>query len=176
MLIGSLLVAGCGGGGSDHDIVDGPPRLDEPGSDATAADYITTEFAAQRGLALIHAAEGYALLAGAGAAAGGEGVTIGIADSGVDPDHPEFDGRLMTATVPVTLIAEDLGTGDDDGHGTLMASVAAGRRDGTGIHGVAYNASLTSIKVFSDVIAGANATFHSDAAAAIRSRHRLTFS
>ena len=106
ILIGSLLVAGCGGN-SDHDIVDGPPRLDEPGAGATAADYMTTEFAAQRGLALVHAAEGYALLAGAGAAAGGEGVTIGIADSGVDPDHPEFDGRLMTATVPVTLIAED---------------------------------------------------------------------
>jgi subtilisin family serine protease len=67
----------------------------------------------------------------------GAGVTIYVLDTGVDTSHPEFDGRAQ----PV-FNAVDRATDDCDGHGTVVAGIAASR-----LHGVAPQAQVRSVKV-----------------------------
>jgi subtilisin family serine protease len=74
----------------------------------------------------------------------GEGIKIGVVDTGIDPNHADFEGRLVAMT---SLVGGD-GT-DDNGHGTHVAGIAAG----TGVtsdrkyRGVAPAASLYVAKV-----------------------------
>ncbi len=88
----------------------------------------------------------------------GKGVIIGIVDSGIDPQHPAFAGRLLRIwdqTLPGPGVAEgDYGaefTGplltvsrDANGHGTHVASIAAGADPIYG--GVAPGAELIIVK------------------------------
>jgi subtilisin family serine protease len=67
----------------------------------------------------------------------GAGVTIYVLDTGVDTTHPEFGGR---ARVGANVI--DGRSGDCDGHGTVVAGIAASR-----LHGVAPGAQVRSVKV-----------------------------
>ncbi len=67
----------------------------------------------------------------------GKGVTVYVLDTGVDTTHPEFGGR---ATQPVNAVDSTLG--DCDGHGTVVAGIAA-----SSLHGVAKQATVRSVKV-----------------------------
>lgn len=75
----------------------------------------------------LHTAEGLALIGAPTAHAGGlrgEGTAVAIVDTGVDLDHPTLSGKVV--------FARDTGDEDDDasdcdGHGTAVASIAAGR-------------------------------------------------
>ena len=67
----------------------------------------------------------------------GAGVTIYVLDTGIDTAHPEFEGRARQA-----FNAVDRSTGDCDGHGTVVAGIAASRQ-----HGVAPGAQVRSVKV-----------------------------
>jgi subtilisin family serine protease len=67
----------------------------------------------------------------------GAGVTIWVLDTGVDVSHPEFGGR---ATAEIDTV--DQVNGDCDGHGTVVAGIAASRD-----HGVAKQARIRSVKV-----------------------------
>ena len=64
-------------------------------------------------------------------------MTVYVLDTGMDTAHPEFDGR---AQAPFNAV--DRTTGDCDGHGTVVAGIAASR-----LHGVAPQAQLRSVKV-----------------------------
>lgn len=91
----------------------------------------------------------------------GKGISIAVIDSGIDPSHPSFaDGKVvnnLTCDPDVGAApggdcrsAGDLVT-DRFGHGTHVASVAAGRRvtlsDGTTVMGAAPGASIVSLAV-----------------------------
>lgn len=89
----------------------------------------------------------------------GKGVRLAILDTGIDRGHPDFEGRI--------LAAEDFtgrGVRDDVGHGTHVASVAAGSGEASRgrYRGVAPAASLLVARVLdskglgrmSDVMAG----------------------
>jgi subtilisin family serine protease len=67
----------------------------------------------------------------------GAGVTIYVLDTGVDTTHPEFGGRAREGANAV-----DADPGDCDGHGTVVAGIAASR-----LHGVAPQAQVRSVKV-----------------------------
>ena len=69
--------------------------------------------------------------------------TIYILDTGVDIDHPEFGGRAMYGMVSDELADE--GPYDGHGHGTNVASLAAGTT-----YGAAKNATIVSCKVLSN--------------------------
>ncbi|MEA2685565.1 MAG: hypothetical protein QOE93_760, partial [Actinomycetota bacterium] len=80
----------------------------------------------------------------------GAGVTIGIVDSGVEASHPDLAGKIvLTANCVRVAVCVDGGGGvDPDGHGTLIAGVAAAATDnGRGVAGVAPDARLVVARV-----------------------------
>jgi subtilisin family serine protease len=113
---------------------------------------------------------------GPGLDTAGQGIKIGIIDSGVDPSHPYFDPtgytmppgfpkgqrRFTTAKVIVARSFPPRGdaspqatlafTQDDDAHGTHVAGIAAGNANTTAvgrtISGVAPRAYIGNYKVF----------------------------
>lgn len=83
----------------------------------------------------------------------GAGVRVGVFDQGIDPAHPDLDGRIDR---DLGVIARTLGPGGQpltgsDNHGTAVAGVIAAARNGVGTVGVAYGADLVSLyQPFSD--------------------------
>jgi len=128
----SLLITGCGGGGT---------------SSATSTYRNTiegvygTEYSNQVGLAQINAVT----LNNYGH--NGSGVKVAVVDTGIASSHAEF-GR--------TIYGMDFGGStngygsDENGHGTHVASIIAGDRDGSGMRGVAYEATLYDYRVAND--------------------------
>jgi subtilisin family serine protease len=97
----------------------------------------------------------------------GAGVRIGVVDTGVDRENRGLVGQVVAATTCLGTAGDAAacrGSGeDDDGHGTHVAGiVAAVRRDGKGIPGVAPDAHLvvakavtaTGAATVADVVAG----------------------
>ena len=83
-------------------------------------------------LGLINAAEGYARRVTG--RLGGGGVSVAVIDDGIAGTHSQLD---------VAKAFEYGAVGRS--HGTGMAGIIAARRDGEGMHGVAYNANLISL-------------------------------
>ena len=89
----------------------------------------------------------------------GEGATIAVIDTGIDPDHPDLtvSGWAEFNSTGALISEGPENAYDDDGHGTHVAgSVAGGNASGTAI-GVAPDANLYGIKTFDEP--GAGATF-----------------
>src|SRR5262249_53560245 len=108
----------------------------------------------------------------------GQGVKIGIIDSGVDPGHPYFDPtgytmppgfpkgqlRFTTAKVIVARVFAPKGitspsarlafSPDDSSHGTHVAGIAATLAAGRRISGVAPRAYIGNYKVFVETNSG----------------------
>ncbi|HUH59191.1 MAG TPA: autotransporter domain-containing protein [Candidimonas sp.] len=104
----------------------------------------TREYLNQTGLGMIRAAEAYGL------GYTGKGIAIGILDSGISALHPEFLGKILggydfASNQPVTQTwGVDPGP---IGHGSHVSGIMAARRDGIGMHGVAFDARLFSVRV-----------------------------
>jgi serine protease AprX len=87
--------------------------------------------------------------------------TIAIVDSGVDPTKAADFGSRLVASVNLSTLSP-LASGDDQGHGTMVAGIAAG--SSAAYPGVAQNAPIVSIRtsdahgmsLTSDVIAAAD--------------------
>ncbi|WP_298434368.1 S8 family peptidase [Geobacter sp.] len=82
----------------------------------------------------------------------GAGVKVAIVDSGIDYNHPDLKDNYRGG---YNFVADNADPYDDDSqsHGTHVAGVIAARDNGTGVVGVAPEASLYAVKVF-----GANNT------------------
>ena len=107
----------------------------------TASTWESAEYSAQEGLGLIRASTGYAVR-NAGKPGGG-GRTIAIIEfRTVARDDDDFNGHPDLRDVTVVDVN---GRGRVGGHATRTAGIAAARRNGWGIHGVAYNANIVSI-------------------------------
>ncbi|WP_264484344.1 S8 family peptidase [Mesorhizobium sp. PAMC28654] len=99
----------------------------------------TPEYLAQWGLETIHAADAYAK------GVDGSGVLVGVVDSGVTPGIRELIGQVAGGHDYVTGSPVAV---DPIGHGTGVASIIAGNRDGIGMHGVAPGAKIVNARIF----------------------------
>ncbi|MDQ0253534.1 serine protease AprX [Evansella vedderi] len=76
----------------------------------------------------------------------GRGITIAIVDTGVDNEHMDLSGNKVVGWSDFVNGVES--PYDDQGHGTHVASIAAGTGDGNyRYHGVAPEASIVGVKV-----------------------------
>jgi thermitase len=81
---------------------------------------------------------------------GSEEVVIAVLDSGVDFNHPDLDDKLLSTGYD--FVNDDADPTDDNGHGTLVAGIAAAEtNNGVGIAGVAWNCKILPIKVADDI-------------------------
>ena len=72
-------------------------------------------------------------------------VEIAVLDTGVDLDHPDLEAKLLPGW---DAVHGDSVPADDNGHGTFVAGVAAGRTDnGAGTAGVAWRSRIIPVKV-----------------------------
>lgn len=76
----------------------------------------------------------------------GEGVRVGIIDTGIDTDHPDLRNRIKKC-------ADFTGAGrdnveDENGHGTHVAGIIAAEKNKIGVIGVAPKADLYVAKAF----------------------------
>lgn len=149
----------------------------DPGRVGDAASWRTPEYLADWGLTSMRADQAYAR------GITGRGVVVGSVDSGFLATHPEFVGQVTPLTVQGTYLANgyryetaagvrsDLfsagtpfsvpGTwirGTNDDHGTHVDGTIVARRDGAGMHGVAFGATLlaTNTNATDSSIYGAN--------------------
>ena len=112
-------------------------ELPEPRRPGGRISWETAEYRRSNGLALIDASGGYA--GRAAGRPGGGGITVAVLDDGIDFSHPDlapgrFDGETAFRS---ELLSRE--------HGTPVAGIVAARRDGSGVHGVAWNANLRSV-------------------------------
>ena len=99
------------------------------------------EYMEQSGLALINASSAYAR------GATGVGSLIGVMDSGVDISHQELDGANKLTSDSYLVYSDRSPTTDEKRHGTHVSAIALGERDGSGMHGVAFDAQLFFISI-----------------------------
>ena len=101
----------------------------------------SSEYSDQYGLGLIKASSAYAR------GATGRGAIIGIMDSGVDTSHQELNSPNKLLPESYLVYPDRSPTTDEKRHGSHVAGIALGERDGSGIHGVAFDAQLFFISI-----------------------------
>jgi subtilisin-like proprotein convertase family protein len=78
----------------------------------------------------------------------GAGVKIGIIDDGFDYNHPDLNPHyLFSLDYDATNGGSDAYGTSTDAHGTTVAGVIDGARNGSGIVGVAYNAGIAGFRM-----------------------------
>ena len=80
----------------------------------------------------------------------GAGITIGITDSGLDNTHVEISATRLSATIVRLSYSNYTPNTRQKRHGTMVASVAAGKQDKTDItpmHGVAFEADVLFVAI-----------------------------
>ncbi|NNC73294.1 MAG: S8 family serine peptidase, partial [Sphingomonadaceae bacterium] len=146
-----LLLSACGGGGSGggggvNSIPPAPPTAPVPPPPTPPPppppppppiDTSTAEFGRSEGIAHANAASAYS------AGATGQGITVGIIDSGIDSGSAEFAGRISAASQDV---AGNRGLDDIGGHGTSVTGVLGAARNDLEIVGMAFDATLLVLR------------------------------
>ena len=151
-----FLLAACGGGGGGG--INSTPTLPAaivptptptpaptptptptptPAPTPTPSSNDTAEYRATVGAVSMNALAAYNV------GATGKGVNVGVIDSGIDLQSQEFGTRVSSASQDV---AGNASIDDEGGHGTAVAFALAGRRNGAGSHGVAFDATLIVLR------------------------------
>ncbi len=141
----SLFLSACGGGGGGSSGSSGSSVATT--CSTSTSSFCTSEFNANYGLVTTKAYEafddGY----------DGDGIKVAVLDGGFDTSHADLDANIITGYDE----EDDNNTPNADshnttmaGHGTHVAGIIAAERNGTGMMGIAYNASIMPIKVFQD--------------------------
>ncbi|HZW17377.1 MAG TPA: S8 family serine peptidase [Luteimonas sp.] len=143
-MLAAGLLAGCGGSGNNVRVppppISPPPVAPPPGPPVVE----DPNPAYSQHLAVTHADAAHA------AGFTGEGVRIGIIDSGVNRDHPALQGRVVSNLTYIDGSRNDLTVDDVVGHGTAVAQAAAGAPFGAWPGGIAPGAEIVSARIIND--------------------------
>jgi hypothetical protein len=142
----TLGLSACGGGGARPQpappadvapVPAPPPPSPPPPAPPVSTNYNTSEYQASNYAVAANAITAYEQ------GASGAGVKIAIIDSGINPALAEFAGKIDPASRDV---AGSRGISDEAGHGTAVSAVAAAARNGSSTFGVAFDASIVSLR------------------------------
>jgi subtilisin family serine protease len=123
----------------DHaSILDGDEDEDEEDEQDTTSNSTSTNINITYGVTDVQAPELW------GKGLDGSGQKVCIIDSGVDLSHPDFNGTKFTGTNQRGVWNQD-----QCGHGTHVAGVIAAKEGSVGVTGIAYNANVFIVRVFS---------------------------
>ncbi|MCP3976453.1 MAG: S8 family serine peptidase, partial [bacterium] len=77
----------------------------------------------------------------------GAGIRVAVIDSGIDLDHPDLVANI-DAAAGYNCVTPGASADDDNSHGTHVAGIVGASLNGTGVVGVAPEASLVAVKAF----------------------------
>ena len=141
---GALLLAAlaaAGAGGNDDGATGGGGGGTTP-VNPSDPNY-TAEFKSQYGLGMIGALEYYQNNDNKG-----DGVLVGIVDTGIDVGHEDLIDNIENG-LSFSVVRGDADSGnisDKESHGTHVAGIIAGAKNDLGAHGVAYNARIFGVQ------------------------------
>ena len=140
LLLVTLLLNACGGGGSGSS-----SSSSSTSCTTSTSSFCTSEFNNQYGLVTTKAYEafddGY----------DGDGVKVAILDGEFDLNHSDLDANWITGYDEEDDDNTPGHSGShSDSHGTHVAGIIGAERNGSGMMGIAYNASLMPVKIFRD--------------------------
>ncbi len=75
----------------------------------------------------------------------GYGITVAVLDTGVKASHPDLKGKVAKGFNAIT--GKPGARSDNNGHGTFLAGMIAGKANGSGITGLAPGARILPVKV-----------------------------
>ncbi len=135
-----VVLAACGGGGSVRSTPPSAPEQTPP--PAPPSTIVQPPLDAQLSITNTYAARaaGYT----------GQGVTIGIVDSGIMPDNPTVAGRVQQEFIDVSSSTNNISIPDVVGHGTWVSEIAAGAPFAQFPGGIAPGANLVSARIIDD--------------------------
>ena len=163
LVLSTLLISACGSSGGNQTPPPppvAPPQPDRPDPTSFPDDPGLTPAQETERMAISNSPEftGHWSLSEIGAdyayARGytGAGVTVGIIDTGADPNHDAFDGKLHLQSA---IASQSCPGGtcsfssirDTGSHGTAVGGLIAAAKLGNPMHGVAYDADLLMIGI-----------------------------
>lgn len=138
LLGGALAACGGGGGGSVRPSVSPPPPPPPPTQPTTPQPPID----AQLSITNTYAAHNAGFT--------GQGVILGIVDSGIMRSNPTVSGRVLQEFIDVDPTQNNTSIDDVIGHGTWVSEIAAGVPFDQFPGGIAPGADLVSARIISD--------------------------
>ena len=140
-----LTLAACGGGGGGNTRPNPPPTAPPPVPPPPTPPVVgTPDPAFGKHLSLTNTAAAHA------AGFTGQGITIGVVDSGINRNHPTLAGRVTYNLNYVSSPPNNLSVDDVVGHGTAVSQIIAGKPFGVWPGGVAPGANLVSARIIAD--------------------------
>jgi subtilase-type serine protease len=76
----------------------------------------------------------------------GRGITVAVIDSGIDVTHPEFAGRIAALSRDFGIETDAAPLFDRNGHGTHVAGIIGAARNGVGMMGIAFDATILALR------------------------------
>jgi subtilisin family serine protease len=184
VILSGLVLSACGGGSSASSNSGGgggstTPPPPPPPPPVSTSPFNTTEFQANWGLDAVNALAAY------DAGLTGAGIVVATIDTGIDLDQPDLVANLHPASrdiydgigTTISTIAGSTSTfistrtggadlDDADGHGTFIAGLIAGEKNGNGAHGLAFNAQVLAVRTDESDSCPADCAFDDNAIAA----------
>jgi len=145
---GLVLLTACGGGGGGDNVrpVDPPPTAPPPAPEPPPPPPVVSDPdpAFSEHLRLTNTSSAHA------AGFTGDGVSIGVVDSGVTRRHPALWPRVTSSFVYLDPATNNLDVDDVVGHGTAVSLIMAGVPFGEWPGGIAPGAEIVSARIISD--------------------------